>query len=145
MRPYLLYTGQEKTNTFVATNTVIPITAPAEGIFKATFQLLAGIDAKDKLILVDHDDTQAFLKATDKARIPAFRAFLGTDTEAELLVNHAFGDITSIKGLQKHRISIYPQHQQVVSSSKMAQIPNSSIYTHLTELLYATFNWKLEK
>lgn len=100
-RPYLLYTGQEKTNTFVATNTVIPITAPAEGIFKATFQLLAGIDAKDKLILVDHDDTQAFLKATDKARIPAFRAFLGTDTEAELLVNHAFGDITSIKGLQK--------------------------------------------
>ncbi len=100
-RPYLLYTGQEKKNTFVATNTVIPITAPAEGIFKATFQLLAGIDAKDKLILVDHDDTQTFLKATDKARIPAFRAFLGTDTEAELLVNHAFGDITSIKGLQK--------------------------------------------
>ena len=70
MRPYLLYTGQRKKNTFVATNTVIPITAPAEGIFKATFQLLAGIDAKDKLILVDHDDTQTFLKATDK---PAFR------------------------------------------------------------------------
>lgn len=108
--PFVYRTDVATNLTFEATEVTVETDAtPASGALLGTFTAIPKGSATGKLIMTQ--DGQGFARATDKASIPAFRAYLnGSSSSSEffaIIIDDDLTGIVSANGSMNQKVNVY--------------------------------------